>query len=159
MGSLGVDEITELVDLTGRFFGKPKQNSTFGIFGFGQNSDEATAKEAMSQIGKSETSRCNPRIQRDHDEHGLFVLTGSFVCLRALHNIQCAFTAATAFRRVPHASGSYFEKSPRTISSAPAASMRNRCSESRGSTAFPTAVSMSSLAPAEMTNAVSAQNE
>jgi len=60
MGSLGVDEITELVDLTGRFFGKPKQNSTFGIFGFGQNSDEATAKEAMSQIGKSETSRCEP---------------------------------------------------------------------------------------------------
>eukprot|EP00939_MAST-03C_sp_MAST-3C-sp1_P002692 g2692.t1 len=60
-GSLGLAEITELVDLTERFFGKPKgSGTTLGMMGWGQKTHEDIAKDAMSQIGKTEASRCEP---------------------------------------------------------------------------------------------------
>lgn len=59
-GSLGVEELSELVDLTEAFFGKPKARDSmqFSLMGWGIKGSEDVALEAMKRQGKKEGERC-----------------------------------------------------------------------------------------------------
>ena len=59
-GSLGVEEISELVDLTESFFGTPKGKDSmkFSVLGWGVKGSEDVALEAMKRQGKKEGDRC-----------------------------------------------------------------------------------------------------
>jgi len=59
-GSLGVEEITELVDLTDAFFGKPKGKGgmKFSFMGWGVLGSDEIALESMKRQGKKDGERC-----------------------------------------------------------------------------------------------------